>query len=170
MFLVAGSGHQSLVQTLTRAVKVPTIYRAVAAGLLVALTVPVPTFVMRPVSLLSDATVSMMLLVLGMQLAEADRPATLPVVGSATIVRLLITPVIAFAGANLVGFSGAARQAAILQASTPAAVLTTILAIEYAPPPRFVTSVVVTSTLLSPVTLSVLIAWLQSGVAGPVRS
>lgn len=159
--LVAGSSHQSLVQTLTRALKVPMIYGAVAAGLLVAFAVPVPTLVMRPVSLLSDATVPMMLLVLGMQLAEAGRPTTLPVVGSATVVRLFIAPVLAFAGADLVGLSGAARQAAILQASAPAAVLTTILAIEYAAAPRFVTSVVVTSTLLSPVTLSLLIAWLQ---------
>ena len=61
----------------------------------------------------------MMLLVLGMQLAQADRPTTLPVVGSATIARLFVAPVLAFAGADLVGLSGAARQAAILQASTP---------------------------------------------------
>ncbi len=61
MFLVAGSGHQSLVQALTRAVKVPTIYGAVAAGLLVALTVPVPTSVMRPVSLLSPVTLSVLI-------------------------------------------------------------------------------------------------------------
>ena len=159
--LVAGSGHQTLAQTLTRAVKVPTIYGAVAAGLLAALAVPVPAFVMRPVSLLSDATVPMMLLVLGMQLFQADRPATLPAVGSATIARLLVAPVLAFAGADLVGLSGAARQAAILQASTPTAVITTILAVEYAVAPRFVTSVVVTSTLLSSVTLALLIAWLQ---------
>lgn len=82
----------------------------------------------------------MMLLVLGMQLSQADRPATLPAVGTATIARLLVAPVLAFAGAALVGLSGAARQAAILQASTPTAVITTILAVEYAVAPRFVTS------------------------------
>lgn len=159
--LVAGSGHRTLAQALVRVVKVPTIYGAVAAGVLAALAVPIPTFVMRPVSLLSDAAVPMMLLVLGMQLAKADRPTTLPVVGSATIFRLLVAPVLAFAGADLVGLSGAARQAAILQASTPAAVITTILALEHSVAPRFVTSVVVTSTVFSPVTLALLIWWLQ---------
>ena len=103
----------------------------------------------------------MMLLALGMQLAQSDRPTTLPVVGSVTFARLLVAPVLAFAGAELLGLSGVARQAAILQASTPAAVITTILALEYAVAPRFVTSVVVTSTELSPVTLAILIAWLQ---------
>ena len=159
--LVAGSGHRTLARTLVRVIKVPTIYGAVAAGLLTALSVPVPVFVMRPVSLLSDAAVPMMLLALGMQLAQSDRPTTLPVVGSATFARLLVAPVLAFAGAELLGLSGVARQAAILQASTPAAVITTILALEYAVAPRFVTSVVVTSTVLSPVTLAILIAWLQ---------
>ena len=116
---------------------------------------------MRPVSLLSDAAVPMMLLVLGMQLAQANRPTTLPVVTSATVARLLVAPMLAVVGADLVGLTGAARQAAILQASTPAAVITTILALEYGVAPRFVTSVVVTSTVLSPVTLALLIAWLQ---------
>ena len=96
--LVAGSGHRTLARTLVRVIKVPTIYAAVAAGLLAALAVPVPVFVMRPVSLLSDAAVPMMLLVLGMQLAQADRPATLPVVGSATFARLLVAPVLALRG------------------------------------------------------------------------
>ncbi len=159
--LVASSGHRTLGQALVRVVKVPTIYGAVAAGVLAALAVPVPALVMRPISLLSDAAVPMMLLVLGMQLAQAERPTTLPVVTSATVARLLVAPVLAFAGAELVGLSGAARQAAILQASTPAAVITTILALEYGVAPRFVTSVVVTSTVLSPVTLALLIAWLQ---------
>jgi predicted permease len=159
--LVAGSGHRTVAQALVRVIKVPTIYGAVAAGLFVALAIPVPLFVMRPVALLSDAAVPMMLLVLGMQLAQVDRPTMLPVVGSATIARLLAAPLLAFAWAGLLGLSGAARQAAILQASTPAAVMTTILALEYAVAPRFVTSVVVTSTVLSPVTLALLIAWLQ---------
>ena len=159
--LVASSGHRTLGQALVRVVKVPTIYGAVAAGVLAALAVPVPALVMRPIALLSDAAVPMMLLVLGMQLAQAERLTALPVVTTATVARLLVAPVLAFAGAELVGLSGAARQAAILQASTPAAVITTILALEYGVAPRFVTSVVVTSTVLSPVTLALLIAWLQ---------
>ena len=43
----------------------------------------------------------------------------------------------------------------------PAAVIMTILALEYGAAPRFVTSAVVASTVLSPVTLALLIAWLQ---------
>jgi hypothetical protein len=45
----------------------------------------------------------------------------------------------------------------------PSAVITTILALEFDVAPRFVTSVVVVTTLASPFTVSMLIALLQSG-------
>jgi predicted permease len=45
----------------------------------------------------------------------------------------------------------------------PTAVVTTILALEYDVAPNFVTSVVALSTLLSPLTVTVLIAYLQRG-------
>jgi predicted permease len=49
----------------------------------------------------------------------------------------------------------------VLQASMPTAVVTTILALEYTIDPSFVTGVVFLSTLLSPFTLTLLIAFLQ---------
>jgi hypothetical protein len=44
----------------------------------------------------------------------------------------------------------------------PAAVVTTIVALEFEVAPSFVTSVVFVSTLLSPLTLTAVIAWLQT--------
>jgi predicted permease len=46
----------------------------------------------------------------------------------------------------------------------PTAVVTTVIALEFDLEPAFVTSVVVASTLISPFTLTFVIAWLQ-GVA-----
>jgi len=45
----------------------------------------------------------------------------------------------------------------------PSAVITTIVALEFDIAPSFVASVVVATTLASPVTVSILIALLQSG-------
>jgi len=45
----------------------------------------------------------------------------------------------------------------------PSAVITTIVALEFDVAPAFVASVVVVTTLASPLTLSLLIALLQSG-------
>ena len=54
-----------------------------------------------------------------------------------------------------------ARQAGVLQAAMPTAVITTILALEYKLDSSFVTGVVFLSTLLSPFTLALLIAFLN---------
>ena len=64
--------------------------------------------------------------------------------------------------AHLVGLQGAALQAGVLQTSMPTAVITTILAVEFDVVPDFVTSVVFVSTLLSPLTVTLMIAYLQA--------
>ena len=63
--------------------------------------------------------------------------------------------------ASVVGVTGVARQAGVVLASMPVAVMTTILAVEFDTAPAFVTSAVFLSTLLSPLTLTPLIAYLR---------
>jgi len=60
----------------------------------------------------------------------------------------------------LMGLTGPARQAGVILASMPVAVVTTILALEFEIAPAFVTSAVFVSTVLSPLTLTPLIAHL----------
>lgn len=59
------------------------------------------------------------------------------------------------------GFTGIARQAAIAQTAMPAAVVNTILAIEYNVKPSFVTGTVLLTTLFSPVTVTLVFALLK---------
>jgi predicted permease len=54
-----------------------------------------------------------------------------------------------------------ARSVAIVVSAMPAAVVTTVLALEFNLDSAFVTSVVFLSTLLSPITLVLLIAYLK---------
>jgi hypothetical protein len=58
------------------------------------------------------------------------------------------------------GLSGAAGQAAVIQASMPSAVNTTILAAEYKLDSSLVTAIVYIGTILSPITLTPLIVFL----------
>jgi len=60
------------------------------------------------------------------------------------------------------GEAGLARQAAVLQSAMPAAVVATILAVEYDLDVPLVTGTVVLTTLASPLTLTPLIAYLLS--------
>lgn len=104
-----------------------------------------------------------MILVLGMQLERAALPDRPSVVAAAVLVSLVVSPLIALGLTSTLGVTGTARQAAVCLASTPVAVITTILSLEFDVAPAFVTSTVLLSTLLSPFTLTPLIAYLQSG-------
>jgi malate permease and related proteins len=159
--LVAASGHGSVRTALVRLFRVPAVYAVAAAVIVLATGAVVPLAVMRPIRLLSDAAIPVMLLVLGMQLERATMPKHPVAVGAAVVLSLVVAPIIAFGLTALLGLHGAARQAAIIEASMPAAVITTVLALEFDLDAGFATNVVFFTTLLSPLTLVLLIAYLQ---------
>ena len=158
---VAATGRRSVTGAIGRILKVPAIYAVAAAAIIVATGVHPPPAVMRPVELLSNAALPTMILVLGMQLDRAAMPERPSVVVAAVGLSLVIAPFVALGLASAVGVSGAARQAGVTLASMPVAVVTTILAVEFETAPAFVTSAVFASTLLSPFTLTPLIAYLR---------
>lgn len=161
---VAGRGRASAAQALTGVLRVPAIYALILAGLSLWSGLALPAFALRPIQLLSRAAIPVMLIVLGLQMAEARRPQIrdLRTVGLSTALRLVGGPLIGLAVAGALDLSGPARQAAVTEAAMPPAVISTILALEYDSEPLLVTSIVVISTLLSPIVLTPLIAYLQA--------
>ena len=158
---LAASGRRSVRDALAGITRVPAIYAVVAAAIVWLLGATPPEVVMRPIEMLSNAALPLAIVVLGMQLERAVMPDRPTVVAVAVALSLLVTPLIAFGVAAIIGLNGPALQAAMLQASMPAAVVTTILALQYEVAPSFVTNVVFASTVLSPLTLTVLIALLK---------
>lgn len=158
---IAGSGRTSWRQAAAGIVRIPAVWALLAAAVVIGTGAAVPAPVSRALGLLSDAALPVMILVLGMQMARAAWPSRpWPVLAAATL-SLVIAPLVGFGAARLMGLSGPALQAGVLQSSMPTAVVTTVIALEFDLEPAFVTSVVVVSTLLSPLTLTVVIAWLQ---------
>ena len=161
--LLAASGRRSVRDAVAGLFRVPAFYGAMAALLTMSLDLSIPAMVMRPVGMLSDSALPLMILVLGMQIERATMPERPVVVAAAVAVSLVLTPLAAIGWAHVVGLRGAAFQAGVLQSSMPTAVMTTILALEFDAMPQFVTSVVCVATLLSPLTVTLLIAYLQRG-------
>src|SRR5580765_576542 len=159
--LVAASGRGSVRSALARLLRVPAVYAVIAAIVVLTTGAAVPVAVMRPIKLLSDAAIPVMLLVLGMQLERASAPKHPWAVAAAVVLSLVVAPILAFGLTAALGLAGAARQAAIVEASMPAAVITTVLALEFDLDAGFATNVVFFTTLLSPLTLVLLIAYLQ---------
>jgi predicted permease len=160
--VVASSGRASLRQTLAGVFRVPVVYAVALAIVLRLAGLELPDTILRAVQLLSGAALPVMLVVLGLQLAEVRRPDNLRMVMAASVFQLLSGPAVGLLLALVLGLAGPARQAGVLEASMPTAVITTILAVEYDIDPLFVTGMVLVTTLLSPLTLAPLIAYLQS--------
>lgn len=158
---VAAGARANARQAFMRVLRMPALYGVALAFVVLATGRPAPDVVMRPVTLLGDAALPMMILVLGMQLERTTRPAQPGVVALAVVASLIIAPIISFGLTALFGIHGPARQALITMASMPTAVATTILALEFDLAPDFVTSTVFVSTIVSPVTLTLLIAYLK---------
>ncbi len=158
---LAASGRRSLRTAATSVLRMPAIYGIAAAMLVIATGTTLPTPLLRPVMMLSDAALPLMILVLGMQLERAVWPRRPALVAAAVCVSLLAAPCVALGLASLLDVSGAARQAVVVLSSMPVAVATTILALEFDASPDFVTSTVFLSTILSPITLTPLIAYLR---------
>ena len=158
---LAASGKRSARDAFSGIARVPALYGVAAALIVLASGISVPIAIMRPIGLLSDAALPMMILALGMQIDRARTAERPPVVAIAVGLSLVVAPLVALGLTSLLDLTGAARQAGVALASTPVAVITTILALEFDVAPAFVTNAVFVSTLLSPFTLTALIAYLQ---------
>ncbi len=157
---IASMGQLSWREALRRLLSMPPIYAALAAIVVYFYRIPIPSPVMSAVEIAGRGAIPVMILVLGMQMADmrgqGDWRLMIPAVG----LRLLVAPFVAFSMAALVGLQGLSRSVGIIEASMPTAVITIILATEFDLQPTAVTSIVIASTLLSPLTISLAIALL----------
>ena len=158
---LAAAGRRSLRTALMSVLRMPALYGILAAVLALSTGITTPAPLMRPITMLSDAALPLMILVLGMQLERAVVPARPALVVLAVSLSLVLAPLIALGLTSLFNVTGPARQAVVVLASMPVAVATTILALEFDTSPEFVTGAVFLSTLLSPITLTPLIAYLS---------
>jgi len=158
---LAASGQRSVRRALLGIAGAPVVYGVLVAAIVLAAGISMPAAVMRPIGMLSDAALPMMILVLGMQLERVSMPDRPALVAAAVALSLIVAPFVALGLASIVGVGAAGRQAGVVLASMPVAVVTTILALEFDAAPTFVTSTVFVSTLLSPLTLTPLIAYLK---------
>jgi predicted permease len=154
---IASMGHLTWRQTGARVLRIPALYATLLALVVYALHLPVPQPIIAGISLAGSAAVPVMLIILGMQIANLQpgqsRRMTWPAVG----LRLLIGPMVAVGIAALLGLQGITRNASIIEASMPTAVINIVLATEFGLPAGPVATIVVLSTLLSPLTLTAVI-------------
>jgi predicted permease len=161
--VIASSGSMSVWSAIKGLVKVPAIYALVLGFVFIQFKWQLPSGLDRTVTLLSNAAIPCMLVLLGMQLVNIRLDGQVLPLAISGSMRLLIAPLIAFGLTRLFGIGGASYQAMVIESAMPTAVLTTILATEFDAEPTFVTTTVLLTTLLSPFTLTPLLAFLGAG-------
>lgn len=158
-----------------RVARIPLVYAVLAAlvGRSADVLPAADTAAMETVALVGDAAIPLMLVVLGVELAHTDYVATLRATGAATVLRMVVAPVVAVAVALLVGFDDAVvGQTYVLVSSTPAAVTPLVLLIEFGDTSpvdgvtvsEFASTVVLVTMLVSVPTVTLLVSLLQSGL------
>ena len=148
-------------EILARLVRVPVIHALWLAGLIRLGVLPLPGPILKAASLLAQGAVPLMLLILGIQISRVRIRGNWRLVSLATGLRLLFAPLIALLLAGLIGLTGLAEQVSVVEASMPSAVFTIVLAIEFDLALDLASSVVFLTTLVSPLTLIPLIAYLR---------
>lgn len=160
--LYLAAGHAvSPFQALKKVLGVPPVYAVLAAGLVRLTGVTLPEPLLRAIGLIGQAAIPVFLLILGIQLARVRVMQRWRIVLAGALLRLLGGALTGLGLAGVFGLSGPAMQAAVLEASMPAAVINTIIAAEHDVEPGLVSSIVMLSTLLSPFTLTGVIALLK---------
>jgi hypothetical protein len=141
--------------------RLPVFWAAMAGLALQAANGALPLPLERGVTILGEGAIPLALLMLGIQLSQ-----TRFVFGRyellGAVLRLVLSPLLAFAVGNLLGLTGLDLQVVVLQAAMPAAVNSLIWVTEFGGDPVRVARTIVLSTFLSFVSLPTVL-WLLQG-------
>jgi hypothetical protein len=137
--------------------KTPIFYAVVLAVIIKSFEIEIPLFVIRPIDLLAQAAIPMLLVLLGTQLIGVQLGKRIKLISYATVLRLAAAPLFAWGLVTLLGFTGLLYKVAIIESSMPVAVNALVLATFYGRDPRLVSSVVLTTTALSIISLTILL-------------
>lgn len=175
VYIASRSGGSAGLGAVKRVFKIPLIYAVVVALFMrwVGVVPALDSTTMETLGLVGNASIPVMLLILGIQLSGTDFGAALPAVGAASALKLGVAPVVAVGIALVMGVENATvARTFVLECAMPAAVTPLILLIEFAgdvevggvTAPEFVSTVVAVTTVISVPLLTVLISVLESGV------
>lgn len=115
--------------------------------------VTLPLFLLKTVSYLSKATIPLIMLSVGLSL-EAKKIKNYPwLIMIVVVIKLLISPVVAYLGGLLGQMSPDMLKVAVLEASMPSGMLTLVIGLKYRLDTDFLPAAIVVTTALSLITI-----------------
>jgi predicted permease len=154
----AARGKEGFKFALKAVFEMPPTYAVILALILNLADIKVADNIMSAIDLLAAATIPLVMVILGMQLAEIklfnmqwDK------ISFGVIARLLLSPLIAVGIVMLIPMEPILQKVLILSAAMPSAATTVMYAVQYDTEPELVSSVTLITTLVSIVTITVLL-------------
>lgn len=158
---LGGEEKATLKQSLNRVIRMPLIYAAFAGLLFQAFSITLPTALMEGISLVADASIPTVMLVLGMQLAAISRKrVAYRYVTAVTVIRMVASPLVAAAILYFMPVNDLLRSVIILQAAMPAAANTTMFALQFGTEPDLVSFTTFITTIISIGTIPIVLLFL----------
>jgi predicted permease len=151
------SGKSGYRQALQNMLVMPSLYVLAVVLLVKGFAIKLPDQLLQPLRYISGGFVGLALITLGVQLAEVKAKFRVHDVFLASLIRLVLSPLLGFLLVRLLGIHGMLAKSLIIGVATPTAVNTAILAREFDNEPEYAAQIVLVSTLFSVVTLSTII-------------
>lgn len=154
----ASRGRASMKDAILNIFKLPNIY-AVLLGLLLQYShVPLPDSFMQAVDLVGRASIPVVMLVLGMQLATvAVKDFDGKLISLGTVIRLVISPLLAWGICCLFPISPLSKNVILIIAGMPSAATALLYAVQYEARAKLVSSITLVSTVLSFISIALLL-------------
>lgn len=158
----AASGKLGFKDSIKSISSMPLTYALIIAIGLNVLDISIPANLSSAVGLVAQATVPVVMIILGMQLAELklDKVMDKEKLIFGIAVRMFLSPMIAFVLVTIFPLDPLLKKVLIVSSAMPTAVTTVMYALEFNTAPRLVSAIALITTLVSVVTISLLITLL----------
>jgi predicted permease len=157
----AAKGKAGVGIAVKEVLKMPATYAFLIGILLKLLNISVPTNLILTVDIIAEAAIPTVMIILGMQLARIKwGNFEWGVLTYSTIVRLLISPLIAYGITRMLPMDPMMAKVLIVSAAMPSAATIVMYAVQFDSQPRLVSSVTLVTTLFSIFTITVLLIML----------
>jgi predicted permease len=156
---VAAGGGTTPARSVLDTLRVPIFHATALSFALNALGLTLPGPVLKACALVGEASIPLLMVVLGMQLERTRIAGPAGPLAAASLVRLGAAPVVAWALSRALGLGGMETKILVVQTSTPSAVLPLLYAMRFKRRPDWLASNLLISTLVSGASLGVVL-WL----------
>ncbi|WP_018923354.1 AEC family transporter [Salsuginibacillus kocurii] len=159
----AARGGSGIRQALKTVLMMPVTWAVVAAMLVIGFNITVPAPLLLTTGIIGEAAIPTVMIILGMQLALIPwRSFEWELVTFSTLVRLFISPLLAFGITLLMPMDPMLANVLIVSAAMPSAATIVMYSVQFEARPELVSSVTLITTVISVVTITMLLFLLGS--------